>query len=272
MTPGNRRSQTLEGDERLIRDGNLRCLLGIPKEVSDGTRIAVAVHGVSRNAREHFAAFAPLADQANWMLVVPLFDEDSFPDYQRLGRPGKGGRADLSLIGALSLLCARLGLPERPICLFGHSGGAQFAHRFAMAHPGRVARYAISAPGWYTFPDDALDYPYGLAQVPASFGTLRPADFLRIPGAVFVGGGDCRDGRTLRRNAVVDSHQGDHRQERAMRWTRAMNGKARAMGLAEPLRLEQVHDAAHSFSGLVRRGRLHERVWEFLTASEETAA
>ncbi len=248
------------------------CLLGVPKEPGKARGIAVAVHGISRNAHEHFCAFAPLANATNWILLAPLFDAGSFPDYQRLGRPGKGERADLALIVALSNLRGRLDLPQRPVYLFGHSGGAQFVHRFAMTHPGHVARYAISAPGWYTFPDDTLDYPYGLARPPTSFGALRPADFLKIPGIVFVGSGDCRDGRTLRRDAVVDAHQGDHRQERAMRWTGAMNARARAMGLVEPLRLKQLEDAAHSFSGLVRRGRLHEHVWKFLTVSGEAVA
>ncbi len=272
MTGRNSQSPAQAGNDPFVLGGDLPCLLGVPREPNAATRIAVAVHGISRNAREHFGAFAPLAELKEWVLLAPLFDAESFPDYQRLGRPGKGRRADLSLIEALSLLRLRFGLPEHPIYLFGHSGGAQFAHRFAMAHPARVARYAISAPGWYTFPDESLDYPYGLARAPESFATLRTDDFLKIPGVVFVGCGDNRNGRTLRRNPMVDANQGEHRLERAARWIGAMNAKARAMGLAEPVTLQRLEDAAHSFSGLVRRGRLHERAWRFLTDSKEIEA
>jgi pimeloyl-ACP methyl ester carboxylesterase len=247
-------------------------LLGVPKEIGGATPVVVCIHGISRNVQEHFRAFAPLAATSGCLLLVPLFDANAYPDYQRLGAPGNCERADLSLIKLLSCLNSRFNLPERAIHLFGHSGGAQFVHRFVMAHPERVARYAISAPGWYTFPDESLDYPYGLAHAPVQRGRLRPADFLRIEGIVFVGSGDRRSGRNLRRNPVVDSHQGAHRLDRAVRWTGAMNARARSMGLAEPLRLRQLQDAAHSFSGLVRRGRLHEQVWEFLINSPGTDA
>jgi pimeloyl-ACP methyl ester carboxylesterase len=257
------------GGELTSFGSGLRYMLGVPKYISEDTPVVACIHGIRRNVQEHFQAFAPLAQQAGWLLVVPLFAADAFPDYQRLGRPGKGGRADLRLIELISRLYERFELPEGPIHLFGHSGGGQFAHRFAMAHPGRVARYAVSAPGWYTFPVESLDYPYGLARAAAQCEPLRPPDFLKIRGAVFVGTADYRSGRNLRRNPLVDQHQGAHRLERARRWTSAMNARARQMGLAEPLRLQQLEDGAHSFSGLVRRNRLHERVWGFLTNSPE---
>jgi pimeloyl-ACP methyl ester carboxylesterase len=249
----------------------LRYLLGVPKYISEETPVVACIHGILRNVQEHFQAFAPLAERAGWLLVVPLFAADAFPDYQRLGRPGRGGRADLRLIELISYLCDRFELPERPIHLFGHSGGGQFGHRFVMAHPDRVARYAVSSPGWYTFPDESLEYPYGLARAAAQCAPLRLSDCLRIRGAVFVGTADYRSGRHLRRNPTVDHHQGPHRLERARRWTHAMNARAREMGLAEPLQLRQLPNGAHNFRGLVRTNRLHERAWEFLTNSPEAA-
>lgn len=250
----------------------LRYALEVPSEVDNETPLAVSVHGVTRNAHEHYEAFVRLAQKARWLLLVPLFEADAYPDYQRLGRPGKGGRADLSLIELVLGLNSQLNLPDRPFYLFGHSGGAQFAHRFVMAHPERVARYAISAPGWYTFPDESLDYPYGLGSMPAQYGPLRPDDFLRVQGTVFVGSGDYRSGPNLRRNPIVDFRQGAHRVERAVRWTGAMNDKARQIGLTEPLRLRQLPNGGHSFSGLVRRNRLHEQAWESLTNPTETSS
>lgn len=248
----------------------LRYLLSVPKELNEATPVVVCIHGIRRNAQEQFRAFAPLAEQAGWLLLVPLFAADAFPDYQRLGRPGRGGRADLALIELIAHLNLRFSLPERAIHLFGHSGGAQFAHRFVMVHPRHVARYAISAPGWYTFPEESLAYPCGLARGAAQGELLRPSDFLRIQGAVFVGSADCHRGRNVRCNPTVDTQQGVHRLERAMRWTRAMNARAREMGLREPLKLQLLQDGAHNFGGLVRRNRLHEHVWEFLTSSAET--
>jgi pimeloyl-ACP methyl ester carboxylesterase len=263
-------SGATQSGELLSFEPGLRYLLGVPRELNEAQPIVVCIHGIRRNVQEQFRAFAPLAEQAGWLLLVPLFAADSFPDYQRLGRPGRGGRADLSLIELIAHLNSRFSLPERAIHLFGHSGGAQFVHRFVMVHPHHVARYAISAPGWYTFPDESLFYPCGLARGAAQGELLCASDFLRIQGAVFVGTDDCRRGRNLRRNPSVDIQQGDHRLERAMRWTSAMNARAREMGLREPLKLHRLQDGAHNFSGLVRRNRLHEHVWEFLTSSAET--
>ena len=42
------------------------------------------------------------------------------------------------------------GIDTRRINLFGFSGGAQFAHRYAMAHPGSVNALVLTAPGWFT--------------------------------------------------------------------------------------------------------------------------
>jgi pimeloyl-ACP methyl ester carboxylesterase len=39
--------------------------------------------------------------------------------------------------------------------LSGHSGGAQFVQRYALAHPERVAASVLSSAGWYTFPNPA---------------------------------------------------------------------------------------------------------------------
>src|SRR5256885_13162852 len=64
------------------------------------------------------------------------------------------------------------------------------SHRFVMVHPHHVARYAISAAGWYTFPDESLGYPCGLARGAARGELLRLSDSLRIQGAVFVASAD----------------------------------------------------------------------------------
>jgi hypothetical protein len=140
-----------------------------------------------------------------------------------------------------------------------------------MAHPERVARYAISAAGWYTFPDDSTDFPYGLRHPPSGIDMSRQRLFLGVPGRVFVGMHDRRRGTSLRQHERVDAEQGRTRIERAMRWTAAMNARAQGLGLGPPLDLQQIPGTGHSFGGLVRRAALHERVWAFLLESRQAS-
>ncbi|MGE5090479.1 MAG: hypothetical protein ACM3QY_15235 [Candidatus Levyibacteriota bacterium] len=249
----------------------LRYALEVPAAPGPDTPVVVAVHGISRNARDHHAAFASLARLQGAILVVPLFEAAAFPDYQRLGRNGLGQRADLALMSLLDHLLSPLGLAVPKLHLFGHSGGAQFAHRFAMAHPERVARYAVSAAGWYTFPDDSTDFPYGLRHPPAGIHMIsRQRDFLGVPGRVFVGMHDQRRGTSLRQREQVDAKQGTTRVERATRWTAAINARAKALAMRPPLDLRQLAGTGHSFSGLVRRAALHEQAWAFLLDGQQT--
>ena len=249
----------------------LRYAFEMPAEPGPDTPVVVVIHGISRNAPDHHAAFASLAQSRGAILVVPLFEAAAFPDYQRLGRDGHGQRADLAMMSLIDSVLSSCGLPGRRLHLFGHSGGAQFAHRFVMAHPERVARYAISAAGWYTFPDDSADFPYGLRHPPSGIDMSRQGLFLSVPGRVFVGMHDRRRGASLRQSERVDAEQGPTRVERAIRWTAAMNARAQALGLPAPVDLRQLPDTGHSFSGLVRRAALHEQAWAFLLGAQEPA-
>jgi pimeloyl-ACP methyl ester carboxylesterase len=56
---------------------------------------------------------------------------------------------------------------------FGHSAGAQFAHRLLLFKPDLpVDGMVASASGWYTVPDPGIDFPYGLGQSPAESANM----------------------------------------------------------------------------------------------------
>ena len=244
-------------------------LLYVPGRGGEGDPILVATHGTSRNAEEHAALFAPYAESRGLVLVAPYFPEDEFGDYQRLGREGHGRRADLALDSILAEVRSLTGAATGRFYLFGFSGGAQFAHRYALAHPERIAAAALGAAGWYTFPDSTTPYPYGLAR-DAEGGLpdvrFEPASFLRVPIAVFVGTADTTSAN-LRRNRTVDHQQGVTRLERARRWTAAMREAARARGLAALVTCETVPGIGHSFRQFMERGGLGDRVCAALFAA-----
>jgi poly(3-hydroxybutyrate) depolymerase len=255
----------------LASDPGQEYFLYVPNAGGTRAPVFVAVHGISRNAEEHASFFAPYAEARSVVLVAPWFTGSRHEDYQRLGR--KGERADLALDRMLAEVASLTGARIDKIYLFGFSGGAQFAHRYAMAHPEKVSRAVAGAAGWYTFPDPGTSYPYGLALAPGELRGVRfDSDaFLRVPIAVFVGGADVDDDN-LRRNRRVDAQQGLTRVDRARHWVAAMSDAARARGLEPRAMLVQVPEIHHSFAEFMREGGLGERTFAFLFGGSAGAA
>jgi pimeloyl-ACP methyl ester carboxylesterase len=150
------------------------------------------------------------------------------------------------------------------IRLFGYSGGAQFAHRYLMAHPERVARAAFAAAGWYTFPDDAQRFPYGIRPIRSLRGvTFNPEKFLRVPVNVLVGERDV-DSAKLRRTERTNAQQGANRVERARNWVAAMRAASAVYGIDPRTELTLVPEVDHSFDRFCREGALVDRVFAAL--------
>ncbi len=228
-----------------------------PRAARANAPLLVTVHGISRNAREHVRAFAPEAEARGAAILAPLFDKTNFRGFQRLwpSSPDDGLSSERALRAMLDDARDRMGMASARIHLFGHSGGAQFAHRFAMAHPDRVARYAVSAAGWYTMPDLARAYPYGMKPGRRTLGARFDIDaYLRIPACAYVGERDTVRDRALNTAAAIDAHQGTSRLERAESWIAAMTTAARWRGLATPFALHVIPGSGHDFTDMARAG------------------
>jgi len=237
---------------------HLPCHLFLPREPHPEGRVLVSVHGVSRNAEEHIELFRPLAERCGVILIVPIFATDTFRDFQRLGRKGRGPRADLALIRLLNEIGRATRRDTSQFDLFGFSGGAQFAHRFALAHPQRVRRLALGAAGWYTMPDDSLRYPYGTGDSSGLDAVrLNVIAAARLPTLVLVGECDNRDDdEELNRSRIVCRSQGGNRLQRARTWTQAMNSFATGRGEPEKATLMALPGVDHSFRDAVVEGDL----------------
>lgn len=239
--------------------------LYLPTELKPSTRALVVVHGQNRNAAEYAFRFSQLAENLNLAIISPLLNEKLFPDYQRLGRRGHGQRADLAFMRMIDDASACVPSLKDGFHLFGYSGGAQFAHRFAMAYPKQIRSAVIAASGWYTFPETELAYPRGVRQPKKLKGvTFSPHEFLRVRQHLIVGDQDTARGAGLNRSKSLDRQQGRTRVERATRWMEAMNEAAESLGLTAPITMEIMHGAKHSFSRNVARHKLLERVFESL--------
>lgn len=236
----------------------LACWLALPDRISEDRAPLVAVHGIRRNARQQAELFAARANALGRPVIAPHYSEEQWPRYQQLVRHG---RADLALIGLMARLRDEGIWRTTQMELFGFSGGAQFAHRFAMMHPEMVARLTVASAGWYTFPDDK-PFPYGLAARPdrpdpwTAIAGSKIERFLQIPTQVCVGADDNTRDRNLRQGESIDAQQGVNRVARAINWTRALQNTARERGVEPRAAFIALSACGHDFRQSVVRGGL----------------
>lgn len=247
----------------LLSDPGQEYFVYVPSAGGHDAPLCVVVHGISRNPRDLLKGFITYAENLGVVLVAPHFTVAQHANYQRLGLDGRGGRADLVLNSIIEEVARLTDAASLQIYLFGHSGGAQFAHRYAMANPSRVARAVVSSAGWYTFPDDRSRFPYGIRPSKRLRGVrLDPEEFLRVPMTVLVGFEDTTPGG-VRRSKRVDA-QGVTRLERARNWVAAMRVAAQAYRLDPQVTLEEIEGGGHSFKTLMARQQLGGRVFKAL--------
>ena len=120
----------------------------------------------------------------------------------------------------------------------------------------------MSSAGWYTLPDRAEAYPYGLAPESRASRRFRPKleAFLEIPTLVLVGERDVERDPALRKEERVDRRQGRTRVERAARWSQALREAAAQAGIAAEVRFCSLPGCGHAFEDCVREGELTREV------------
>lgn len=221
----------------------------------------LALHGISRNARALWQAFGPLAAKQGRALLVPHFAERDWPLFQQIGR----SRPDLALLDLLS----QAGLGGERVDIFGFSGGAQLAHRFAMLYPHRVETLHLAAPGWYTLPSIGAAWPLGLGtgakRQPRSLDAaaqsrLQLRQYLGLKVRLWIGALDVGRDPSLRQTDTLDSLQGRTRLDRAKGYADAFCRAAQELGIKPDIKLTVLPGCGHDFTDCARTGNLAARV------------
>ena len=186
----------------------------------------VIMHGTDRNAGQYISAWIPKAKEKKFILIAPAFTESEFNSSQY----NEGNATDtknnlnspdqmtFSLIDKLfEEFNSAFKLPSKKYNLYGHSAGAQFAHKFVLFYASPYVDMVFAAnAGWYTFPDITTDYPYGLKGISNLPQDLQRKAFLKDL-MVLVGEKDLIRDSNLRINALADA-QGLNRFERGQKF------------------------------------------------------
>lgn len=217
----------------------------------------LALHGISRDTDAIMQNFGRPCARSGRVLIVPSFSEADWRHFQTIG----SNRPDRALLALLDQVQA-LGLAQTDrVALFGYSGGAQLAHRFAMIYPQRVAALHVASAGWYCMPDHGLPFPMGLGQAEtkqkfdaAALARGQLPVFLRLPIHVYVGSDDTDRDQALRKHPLIETAQGTHRLARGRRYAAALQEAAQARSLTSRTTFTELPDCAHSFSTCAQAG------------------
>lgn len=151
-------------------------LLYTPHTLNESAPVLVAVHGGARDVVELSTWFVHVAEAYGAVLVAPVFGLERYRRFDRIAVGTGRVEADTALDAMLAQVWMLTSLAPRPLRLFGHGIGADFALRYAAARPARVSRLALCHPRRLPLPDPAVPYPEGL-------GGLATAE----PGVAFLG-------------------------------------------------------------------------------------
>jgi pimeloyl-ACP methyl ester carboxylesterase len=181
------------------------------------------VHGGARDVVELSTWFVHVAEAYGAVLVAPVFGLERYRRYDRFAADGSERvEAHTALDAMLAQVWMLTSLTPRPLRLFGHGIGADFALRYAATHPARVSRLALCHPRRLPLPDPAVPYPEGLGGlVTAETGVAFLGLPIRVWSAEVPPAAEDDGSRDAR---VASSRQ----RPTAHEWSAAMHGLAHA--------------------------------------------
>jgi poly(3-hydroxybutyrate) depolymerase len=227
----------------------------LPKRVTATTPVVFVMHGVNRDADRYRDEWADLARSYGFIVIVPEFSQQDFPGSRGYNTgnfvaedrtPLPRAQWSFSAIEPLfDDARQRFGTRVARYTIYGHSAGAQFVHRYVMFTPeARVHRAIAANAGWYTMPDLATGFPYGLSEAPVDEVALTAALGKQV--TVMLGTADTDPNDPNLRKTPEANAQGPHRFARGQQFFARGRQAATALGTPFGWRLVTVPDVGHS--------------------------
>ena len=145
----------------------------IPKGNVRSMDVMFVMHGTNRNGKDYFEWTKGAANKYSSVLLAPTFLSNLFPsrDYQSGGVMDQSGnfnapeKMTYKLIDEIfEYLIKNSNLKTKHYNIIGHSAGGQFVHRFMQFSESPYVKIGVAGnSGYYTYPDETIEFAYGIA-------------------------------------------------------------------------------------------------------------
>lgn len=222
--------------------------------------ILMSFHGSGRDGANHRDYWINMANENGFMVIAPEFSSANYPslgdnylmanifddgDNPSPATFNSSNEWTFSILDPLfNYVKAAASNTQDKYSAWGHSGGAQFLHRFVTYLPNSNLDIAVcSNAGWYTVPETGVSFPYGIDNGQLPTDDLTTAFSKKL--IVHLGQNDNNPNSGLRRNAVVDAQQGIHRLERGQYYFTTSQTTATNMSATFNWEKHEVVDVGH---------------------------
>ena len=217
--------------------------------------ILFVLPGMNRNAEEYRDSWIALANQFQFMVFSLEFSNQFFPNsnaYQEGFVFNENGVLNDESVWTFSFIepifdeiKESLNYQNNTYDLFGHSGGAQFVHRFVFFKPLSRLNRAISAnAGWYTIPDQSIEYPYGVFNTTLNNNDLE--NFFNQKLIIHIGTNDNNPNDPSLRKTPEANAQGLNRLERAFYFFSESDSISNSKNYNYKWEIHQVDNVGHN--------------------------